>query len=387
MLPTSISTPDNPVDETESTPNEIDHLVVWIPDTIIKTNTDETNKLITRQMDKFTAQHPGMRVETRIKKTEGYGSIMDTLQSANLAASGSIPDLILLSSNNMEVSALKGLIYPYNETNNLLESNDWAPVMKQMGMIQGSLYGVPALADATVLVSKNEPAPGLSIYKVDHSILCYLNDPQALFLVGLYLSSGGYFTNSLANLEIDEAAMGKALELVNIAFVTGAFSSDTMKYQNQAEVVKAFQSDKEDQMITWFSSVPDSQTRYWISAVPGVDDISASLARGWFWVSANPDPLRRSMSSDLVKVLSEPDFLAEIARNTRLIPVRESELISQDPVLQTRLAVLQTANSEPDGLLLVTIGTPFQNAIKAIQEGKEPSKAIAQQVIESLKQP
>lgn len=379
------STDVNPIVSTPST--KIDHLVIWIPDSLLGNNEKIITELLNKQVSKFATQNPGISVDIRVKRSEGNGNLMSTLQSANLVAPGSLPDLVLLSREEMQESALKGLLIPFDDSTDILSASDWAPVMRQLAQVQGSNFGLPVLADATVLVTKNEPNASLSIYKVDHPVLCYLNDPHALLMVSLYLSGGGTVQNDPARPGIDGKALTAALNLVNFGFVTGAFSSETMQIVSSSDVGKRYMAGTGDQMITWFGMIPESGGKNWITSVPGVDQASASLARGWFWSMVNPDPMRRKMSVLLAETLTEPDFLTEMAQAARRMPVRQSNLITQDAGLTNQMAILQSAKPEPDGLLLVTIGPALQEAVLQIQNGNQTTAEIASQVLAKFPQP
>jgi hypothetical protein len=373
------------VEATQS--STVDRLVIWIPDDLAKPNTDKIQGLLGKQMEKFTTQNPSITVDIRVKHTDGMGSLMDTLQSASLAAPGSLPDLVLLSDDEMETSALKGLLIPFDDVTDIFSSPDWSPVMLQLGQIQGSTFGIPALADATVLVTKTGSPVDSSIYNIDHPILCYLDDPQGLFMVGLYLSAGGDLQNDSSHSNLDEKKLTAALGLVDSALATRAFSSETMAFSSDQDAIRHYEAGKGDQLISWYTSLPAVVKPASLNPVPGVGNASASLVRGYFWSMANRDPARREATVALAEILSEPQFLADIAAATHSLPVRESADMKKNPDLDRQFSVLKSGHPMPDGLLLVTLGLALQDALVKLQGSDVQPADLAKKISAGLNKP
>lgn len=360
--------------------SQVKKLVVWLPDSLLATNRDVIIKRIKQQSDKFTASHPEIDVEIRLKKVDSTINLVDTLQSTSLAAPGSLPDLVLLTNEEMEVAALKGLLYPLDEISDLLDSKDWAPAVRDLSAIEDSTFGLPVIGDATVLVSKIGSPIDISIYKIDHPILTFLNDPKGLLMIGLYYSAGGELSGGPAHLNLDQQALQASFEVINSSFATKAFSSSTMQYGNSSAALKEYTTGKGDQWIGWYSELPASVYSDTIAPVPGLDDASASLARGWFWTLAGTDQTRRRTAAELAETFSEAEFLSDLAVATHLMPVRESKLMDYDLELASRYHILQGSHPIPDGVLLVTIGPTLNDAVIEISNGKVTPADLAAKI-------
>jgi multiple sugar transport system substrate-binding protein len=370
------------------TPAALDRLVIWIPDTLLATNKDQMLALLQKQVAVFTSKNPEITVNIRIKKATGSGSLADTLQSASLAAPDSLPDLVLLSSDELQVNALKGLLIPFDGSTEILGSSDWAPVMRQLAQVQGSTFGLPVLADALVYVSRSGKSYGPSIYKSENPIYCYLNDPESLLSIGFYLSAGGRMQTDPGKPGLDQKAIESALDLLRTGFVFGTFSTESIQLNGYPDIVSSFSSGKTDQMITWYSTIPTGIGNLNITAVPGVTTESATLVKGSLWTMANPNPSRRRAAIALADTLVDPEFLTSMARISGGMPVRQSASISQDPNLLNLFKILQSGNPTPDGLLLVTIGPVFRSIVQEIHNGTSKTNAeLAQQIVDSIKRP
>lgn len=359
----------------------VDQLSVWIPDDLLTNNHATVMNLLQQQVSRYTAKNPDVQVEIRIKKTSGSGNMMDTFQTASLVAPSSLPDLILLSGDDMEVSALKGLLYPFNGVQELLKEDDWAPVMRDLSEVEESTFGLPVLADATVLVSKIGAPLDASIYHIDHPILCYLNDAQAIFQVGLYLSADGQLPENGAVSGLDEEALSSSLDVIDRAFASHAFSTETLKLSGADPMVERYQKGSNDQMIVWFSDLTDAIRQDTIAPVPGVGNTSSSVARGWFWSMANPSVSRRTASVELAEYLTDPVFLSDLAAATGRMPVRQSARMEQNQKLEAQFSILQKAHPVPDGLLLVTIGPVLQDATAELLLENISPKDLAHRIV------
>jgi multiple sugar transport system substrate-binding protein len=384
----SIASPSSIGGSSTLTPAAVDRLVIWIPDNLLATNKDQMLALLQKQVAMFTSKNPEITVNIRIKKATGSGSLADTLQSASLAAPDSLPDLVLLSSDELQVNALKGLLIPFDGSTEILGSSDWAPVMRQLAQVQGSTFGLPVLADALVYVSKPGKSYGPSVYKSENPIYCYLNDPESILSIGYYLSAGGRMQTDPGKPGLDQKAIESALDLLRTGFNFGTFTTESIQLNGYADIVSSFSSGKADQMITWYSTIPTGMKNLNIMAVPGVTIESATLVKGSFWTMANPNPSRRSAAIALAETLVDPEFLTSMARISGGMPVRQSASINQDPYFLNQFKILQSGNPTPDGLLLVTIGPVFRSIVQEIHNGTSKTTAeLAKQMMDSMQRP
>ncbi len=366
----------------------VTQLVIWLPDQLIERNSPLVLELIQKQTDLFTSKHPDFRVDIRIKNSIGPSTLLDILQNTSLAASSSLPDLILLSREEMEVAALKGLLIPFDGATDILTANDWMEPIRQLATIQGSTFGIPAASDALVYLSpagENKTQPPLTESK---PILCYLNDPKAFLPLSLYLAAGGSLVDEDGNPAIDKDALLTDLQQINNAKETGALPAWVMDITEPIDVYRYFNSGRGSRMAVWYSETAESiLSASELSTFTDATGNSSTLVRGWFWAMTQPENSRRIATVELAETLAEESFLAEFQETSHLLPVRQSPKVLDDPSLTAQAEIVAEGRPIPDGLFLVTLSPIFQDAIRQIYAGSSTPEEIADQVMALLKRP
>jgi len=144
--PAAIATSTLPVEQSSPI------LRVWLPSQFDPSAESPTAKLLSQRLTDFESEHPGLKLEIRLKKAEADGDILNDLSVTSAAAPGALPDLILLSRSDLESAALKGLLHPIDGLSTSLEDPNWYDYAQQLGHIQNTGYGLPFMGDAMVLV-------------------------------------------------------------------------------------------------------------------------------------------------------------------------------------------------------------------------------------------
>ncbi len=364
------------------------HLVVWLPDQVLERNSPLMLELIQKQTAIFSSKHPDITVDIRIKSSIGSSLLLDTLQNTSLAAPASLPDLILLNREEMEVAALKGLLIPFDGATDILAANDWMEPIRQLATIQGSTFGIPVASDALVYLSpagEKKTQPPLTEGK---PILCFLNDPKAFLPLSIYLASGGSLIDEIGNPALDKAAFLSDLQQLKNARDTGALPSWVMDISEPADVYRYFSSGRGNRMAAWYGETAESILS--VSELSQFTDSTgnpATLVRGWFWAMTQPDNSQRIVSVELAETLAEESFLAELQQTARLLPVRQSPKVLENPSLVAQAEIVATGRPIPDGLFLVTLSPIFQDAIRQIYTGLSTPEEIVDLEMTQLNRP
>jgi ABC-type glycerol-3-phosphate transport system substrate-binding protein len=116
-------------------------LRIWLPPQFDPSLDSPASRLLQEQLDAFVEQHPGVRIEVRIKALDGPGGLLDALSAANSAAPLALPDLILLPRAHLETAASK-VINPFDGLS-ILNSDDWYDYAKQLARLQDNTFGLP----------------------------------------------------------------------------------------------------------------------------------------------------------------------------------------------------------------------------------------------------
>lgn len=341
------------------------NLIIWVPDDLVLRNKDVIITLIENQTNHFIDSHPEVSIDIRVKSISGPSNLMDSLQSTSLAAPEALPDIVLLRRSDMEVAALKGLLIPFDGVTDLLSANDWLPSIKQLAIIQGSIFGLPVVSDALVYFVEKDEIHQQNTFLVSKPLLGYLNDPSAAILMGLYLSAGGKLLDQDGRATLENLPLALALKEIEKGRRSGAFPPWIMDVKSQGDVFKYYQADRGQRMLAWYGDIPASARDVLaVEAIPGIDGRSASLADGWFWTMAQPKPENRQITVELIETLTDEIFLAEVARASGLIPVRLSPSVVEDARLNQIAEITGDCQPIPDGLFLVTISPTMQEAVQ-----------------------
>jgi ABC-type glycerol-3-phosphate transport system substrate-binding protein len=114
-----------------------------------------------------------------------------------------------------------------------------------------------------------------------------------------------------------------------------------------------------------------------------------SLATGWLWALASPDPTRRDLAVQLAEFLTESGFLAQWTQAAGYLPTRPSVLEKwKDGEAKAALNLIASdALPLPSVDLLSSLGPALQNATLQVLKGLIDPAAAAQEAAKSLVTP
>ena len=148
------------------------------------------------RLDEFSRQNGGVQVQVRVKAPSGPGGLLDIANGRSAAAPLALPSVVALSRADLEVAALKGLIYPLDGVSSAIDQADWYNYARQLAMVQGATFALPFAGDALVVAYRpaNVTTPlgdWPSVYRMGQPLAFPAGDPQALFVLSMYQSVGG----------------------------------------------------------------------------------------------------------------------------------------------------------------------------------------------------
>lgn len=386
-----------PTVEPAHTPSGLAIVRLWVPPQFDPASNSNAGTLLQSRLDQFTAIHPEVKIEVRIKAEEGPGGLLEALSTAAAAASLALPDVVALPRPLLEAAALKGLIHPFSDPSSSLDDPDWYPYARELGRLQNSTFGLPFADDALVLVYR----PGLvsplpkdwaSLLKTSGPMIFPAADPQALFTLALYQSAGGVVQDEQGRPVIDVNILSKVLELYKDASQASLMPYTLTQYETDNQVWAAFQAEQVLMAITWTSRYiaygnPASNSR--AALLPTSDGAPFTLATGWMWALASTQPERQVIGAQLAEFLSSGDFLAEWSLAIGYLPTRVSSTAAwSNADLRTLAAQIgQSAQPIPSADVLSSLGAPLSQAvIEVLKQQKDPLTA-AQEAADHLRNP
>jgi ABC-type glycerol-3-phosphate transport system substrate-binding protein len=364
-------------------PTDVPSLTLWLPPIFRPDSNSPGGKILQDRIDAFIKLHSEVSVTIRIKDSSGSGGMRDSLAAAAAAAPGGLPDLVALDQSNLRAAAIKRLIYPLE---NLLPADAWAeeyPYALTMIEIGALRYGLPCAGDAMVLVdtlpSGAEPETWDQTVSRVRPIFFPLGDSRSLFLFFGYYAAGGVAFHSLTDAGIladpfvRELTWLAALQEHNIlsprSLQIDSFENAFLEGQNYGEASAAMYS------------LAARGKGFSIGYLPTPDGKRFSLATGWAWAVASPDPVRRARAAGLMEWLSDPDFLAQWSEALAVLPASRVALAKWPPSAQRNFVegLSEQALAFPEDEISNSYGPVFSKAVREVlSNGVPPSLAAAE---------
>jgi ABC-type glycerol-3-phosphate transport system substrate-binding protein len=375
--PTAVATTTPPVEQ------GIPILRVWMPSQFNPAADNPPAKLLSQRLTKFESEHPGLKIEVRLKKAEAEGEILNSLSVTSAAAPGALPDLILLSRSDLESAAIKGLLHPIDGLSTSLEDPNWYSYAQQLGRIQNTGYGLPFMGDAMVLVYY--PELGMIVNWEDvlsskGQFVFAAGNPDGLVGLSLYASAGGQILDPQGLPTLDEAALTRVLTLVEEGRSKRIFPASLSNVTNESQTLQIYRTGIANKgIIRILNYHPTSDGS--ITPLPGLDETPFSYATGWIWALAGSDPENQQLAVKLAEYLTADDFIAEWTRVTGYLPTRPSSVDEGD---RTMAAILESAHPIPSSTVLAELGPLMQEALTRVLNGEQPGD-VAGSIIQKLK--
>jgi ABC-type glycerol-3-phosphate transport system substrate-binding protein len=381
-----------PTLQTTMTPNAPKIIRIWLPPQFAPAVTTSAGKLLQYRLDEFSARRPGISIEVRLKAQEGPAGLLDSLTIASAAAPQALPDIVALPRPALEAAALKGLLHPYDGLSRDMEDTDWYENARQLAQVQNSVFGLPFACDALLLVYRtnvlNTPPGDLeSILKTNEILVFPAGDPQELFILTLYMASGGQITDNKGKPFLDEQILSKVLSFLHEAQANGVMPTWLTQYQTYDQTWQVFTEQHTNLVVSWTSDYlanPVENTA--IAPIPVSNGKPFSLSTGWVWAITSPRADALNLSVELAEFLSESSFLAQWSAAAGYLPPRPSSLSSwqNKALIATADQIARSAMIYPSTDLLESIAPLLSKAVVQVMKNEIDPQTAARQAVESL---
>jgi multiple sugar transport system substrate-binding protein len=367
-----------------TTVTPVQSLTLWVPPEFDPAGDSAAGAVLRERLREFSSQNNGIRVQVRVKTSNGAGGLLDSLNAASAAAPMALPSVVALPRADLEVAALKGLIYPLDGQSVLIDQPDWYDYARQLAMVQGATFGLPFAGDAYILAYRpgfvtDTPVDWPAIFRLAQPLAFPAGDPQSLFLLSLYQSVGGPVEDAQRRPTLDPEVLSQVLQMLADGEQLGVFPDWLSQYETNGQVWQAYRENRVNMLVTWVSNylanLPPDTTAI---AVPSMDDSPMTLATSWAWAVSDPDPARRAVSVRLVEFLSDGEFLARWTEAAGYLPTRPSALAAwSNQSFKTLLSpVAVTAQARPSGDQLSSLGPVLRDAsLKVLKRESDPTQA------------
>lgn len=360
-------------------------LRIWLPPQFDPSLDSPASRLLQGQLDAFVEQHPGVRIEVRIKALDGPGGLLDALSAANSAAPLALPDLILLPRAHLETAALKGLLTPFDGLSTSLNDDDWYDYARQLARLQDSTFGLPLAGDGQVMLYRpaeivEPPTDWPSLLELTSPLIFPAADEQALFTLQQYLATGAPVQDADGRPTLDPAALTGVLDHFAKASAAGIMPFWLTQFTTADQAWEAYKENSESLAAVpasrFLQDLPGDSI---VAPIPTQDGRPFTLVDGWVWALSNPQPDRHELSVALAEFVTSSDFLADWSIAAGYLPPRRSALASW-PNRSLRSLVenmVESAQILPSIDVLAVLSPALHQAtIEVLKQESDPQTAV-----------
>jgi multiple sugar transport system substrate-binding protein len=374
-------------------------LKIWLPPEFDPSNGSPAGELLAARLEEFENRRSNVRIETRIKGVEGPGGMIDTLTTANAAAPLALPDLIALPQHALETAAIKGLLHPFDGLTETMEDPDWYMYSLQLSHLQDSTFGIPFAGDALIMVYRpsllrEKPGDWTSLLEASAENSVSLSfpaaDQESLLTLAFYQSLGGSLFDQENRPLLDSIQLTEVLTYYQQAEQGMLMPFWLTQYETDEQSWTAYEENQTDIVITWSSrylrTLPVDSSAV---SIPTRDGSLFTLATGWAWALASPDPAHQELSAQLAEFITSADFLAAWTAEVGYIPPKATAVsLWEDAALQTLFEqVAPSARLVPSFDVLTTLGPVLQKATVSVLKQEASPVAAAESAVTALTGP
>jgi len=364
-------------------------LRVWLPPQFDPDAGTQSADLLKGRLEAFENDHPGLKIEVRIKGGDGI-DIVDYLSATGNAAHTIMPDLIALSYDQMQTAASTGLLHPLDGITDILQDPDWYVFSRELSSVQNIDYGIPFAADAMVMIYRSaifetQPFDWETVFNSGVQ-MTFAFDSQSYFPLSLYDSSKGQPADEQGVFTLDEGTLARVLSLYQRAYESSAIFPSIKDVQSDMDALNNYRNGEVDLAVVWASSDIGVHSGSY-TALLGLDDAPYSIGTGWVWALASTNTENQTLAAELASYLVESGYLSEWTFVSGYLPTRPLALDGwrDNTTMNGEIDyVLLSAHPGPLPEVVSTFGPIMQGALTRIFNG-EQAEVVARSVIEDLK--
>ena len=368
---------------------------LWLPPEFDPNSGNQAGDILKTRLEEFTARRPNTRVDVRLKAIDGPGGMLDSLTTASAAAPLALPDIVALPRPVLEAAALKGLLRPLDDLIEPIDNSDWYDFARQMAHVQNSTYGLPFAGDAQVLVYRTttipEPPRTLSeTMAAAGTLLFSAADPQAMFTLTQYQANGGAILDDQGRPYLEPLPLTEVLTYYQSASSRGLIPIEATQFEDDEQVWEAYSDSNAAMMVTWNSHYLNNMEADSAAApLPTEDGQPFTLATGWLWALASPEPENQQLSAELAEFLNEGDFLGRWTSALGYLPPRPSAMTNWGTATQRRFAneIVTTAQLIPAEDVLSSLSPLLKNATLDVLKQQTDPLVAAREAVYALTNP
>ena len=370
---------------TDSSPQSVVELHLWLAPEFDPENESPAGSMLQERLTTFEASHPGVSISVRIKEETGVGGLLQSLESASIAAPGVLPDVISLSPDALQAAAVSELLIPLDGLLETPSSPAWYDHTIAPSRIDGSSFGQPFASETEILAYRTflfstPPLTWSEVLAGPEPFLFPAGDPQATFTLAQYLALGGELQNDEGEPALDPITLTEVLSFYSSLQNSGTLSIATLQYVAAAETWDALLSERATSALAPLSALLlESDLRIYSAVpLPNQSEPGFGFSKTWSWAIVSDDPDQQNLATVLIEWLTRPQFIGPWTHALGMLPTTAQAMEQWPEGPETSLAngLITVMQPHPTSATLSLFGPPIREAVDAvIREGVTPSNA------------
>jgi maltose-binding protein MalE len=312
----------------EATPEEVDSLILWLPDAFVAASSEDTSEMLNAQIAEFAATDE-IGIEIRRKRLREAGGIMPTLRTARNVAPGVLPDLTLIQREDLVAAVNEGLIQPMESIVPSVIVGDLYPSALDLGQVNGTLYALPYMLDVQHMVYHPDVTPlsnsrFATVASAELPLLFPAQRSSGLntFFLMQYVAAGGRLDGS-GDVVMDEAILTDLLQAYEAGVDDGWIQPSLLNYTRPQEYLGLLSAgDYQAALVTtpMYLDLLVTDTGAQFGAVPTLNGQPVTALNGWMWVMTTTNPNRQKHVSSFLSWMMDTERQGDYAQTLRLVP-------------------------------------------------------------------
>lgn len=401
--PTAITPTSTPIIQpsaiptTESTPSNMQNLVVWWPDALSPSDRSEVADLINEQIREFSvSENDLVNVDFRLKRYSDVGGIISTLRAASGVAPGAIPDVTLIRREDLISAVQSGLVYPLEGLISFGVISDMYDPALELGQFNGQLYGLPYMLDVQITAYRAEETR--TDWTFD-AVLGYdvplvfparrVNGVNRQFFIQ-YLAAGGTPPTADGTLMMNQTALSKVLEFYENAYELGIIPEEVANYSSISDYLPAFILEEINMATittTTYFDLQASGDLLQIASIPTLDGDSTGALNGWMWVITTPNVEQQELAASFINWMMDIQRQRDFGGGVHMLPSQRTALqgLDDDMVDISSLDMIVSGSVPPlSDLLNGSVARTLQNAFISVITGESTADEATEAVMDQL---
>ena len=311
-------------------------LNIWVVGETSLEDDSPAGIILTEQLASFQNNNPDIELNVEVKASTGQGSALSYLRSGRDVAPAILPDMIVLSADQIETAAAEQLIYALDNLVVIGAYADLFPAAYSHSQVGDQAYAYPFtlsnlshMAYSTSVFTQTLPLTWDELMVAEETTFTFPGSgtPGAELVLSLYLASGGKLANESGQPILEVEPLANALTLLERGREEGLLPIQTTNMTVLAESWQAFNNGIADSVQTdygQYSIERESGLDSNYTGIPGVEAPLTPMVKAWTWVISTPDPGRQLLVADLLNWLIAAPNMGDWSLAAGELPARRT---------------------------------------------------------------